>query len=116
MQTPLPGRHSGPPAGVGVHAFPWGTLTEDGGILELIPSWKQTQGDSVWGVILLWPCCGWRMGWLAGPWLGHDWVMAGSWQGHGWVMAGQGGSALGELLNPAQQMKTERKIKAQRET
>lgn len=83
-----------------MHAFRWGSLTEDKEILELIPSWKQTQGDSVWGVILLWPWCGWR--------LGHGWAMAGSWLGRG--------SAPGELLNPAKQMKTERKIKAQRKT
>lgn len=40
-----------------VHAFLWETLTEDEEILELIQSWKQTPGDSVWGVILLWPWC-----------------------------------------------------------
>lgn len=101
MQIPLPGRHSDWPAGVGVHAFSRGTLTEDEEVLELIQSWKQTQGDSAWGVILLWPWCGWRLGWMAGPWLGHGWA---------------GGSSLGELLNPAKQMKIERKVKAQQKT
>lgn len=78
MQIPLPGPHSDWPAGGegGGHAFSWGTLTEDEEVLELIQSWKQTQGDRQrlggdLAVALVWVETG-LGGWaMAGSWLGR---------------------------------------------
>ena len=61
-----------------MHAFSWETLTEDRGILALIQSWKQTPGDSVGGLLLLWPWSSWGPGGLPGPWLGWGWLCVSS--------------------------------------
>lgn len=79
MQSPLRGLIQIRQRGWEVHAFSWGTLTEDEGILELIQSWKQTQGGQPLGGDLA----------VALVRLGTGLV--------GWAMAGQG-VALGELL------------------